>query len=129
DALMRGLESYDRRHGWRGAWGNVQIAEGWEERALSESPPAERRGWRAAVVESVDGSSVRIRTAQGDQRGLLTADDAAWAARGAGLDRGDLIFVEPAEGGRFNLRQVPQVNGALVAIEPTSGRVLAMVGG
>ncbi len=131
DALMRGLETYDRRHGWRGAWGNVQIAEGWEERALSESPPAERRGWRAAVVESVDGNTVRVRTAQGGLRGVLVSEDVAWARRGAGLDRGDLIFVEPVSGGgdRFNLRQVPQVNGALVAIEPSSGRVLAMVGG
>lgn len=39
-----------------------------------------------------------------------------------------MVFVERT-GAQFNLRQVPAVNGALVAIEPQSGRVLAMVGG
>ncbi len=42
---------------------------------------------------------------------------------------GDLVFVEPIDGGGFHLRQIPAVNGALVAMEPNSGRVLAMVGG
>ena len=36
--------------------------------------------------------------------------------------------MEP-KGGQYALKQVPRVNGALVAIEPQSGRVLAMVGG
>ncbi|MEI9963583.1 MAG: penicillin-binding transpeptidase domain-containing protein [Caulobacteraceae bacterium] len=39
------------------------------------------------------------------------------------------MFVEPADGGGYNLRQVPAVNGALVVVEPTSGRVMALVGG
>lgn len=130
NALMAGLERYDRRHGWRGAWGNVQIAPGWEERALAESPPAERRGWRAAVIESVSGADVRVRLAQGGARGQLETADVTWARNGrGGLNRGDLVFVEPTEGGRYGLRQVPEVNGALVAIEPWSGRVVAMVGG
>jgi penicillin-binding protein 1A len=61
----------------------------------------------------------------------LVAEDVAWARAGKGLNVGDLIFVEPATGtpGAYRLRQVPLVNGALVAIEPQSGRVLAMVGG
>ena len=50
-------------------------------------------------------------------------------AAGRGLHAGDLVFVEPAEGGGFRLRQIPQVNGALVAMDPRTGRVLAMVGG
>jgi penicillin-binding protein 1A len=54
----------------------------------------------------------------------------AWAKAGKGLNVGDLIFVEPEEGGKlYNLRQVPAVNGAIVAMDPRSGRVMAMVGG
>ena len=126
-SLMKGLEDYDRRHGWRGAWGNVQIAPGWQKEALSKSPPAERRNWRAAVVESA-GSEVRVRLALGGG-GRLASADVAWARAGKGLKPGDLVFVEPNASGEFNLRQVPIVNGALVAIEPWSGRVVAMVGG
>ena len=44
---------------------------------------------------------------------------------------GDVIYVEPLAGkeGQFRLRQVPEVSGAIVAMDPQTGRVLAMVGG
>ena len=129
-ALMNGLEAYDRRHGWRGAWGTTPGGAGWEVAALKKTPPAERRNWRAAVVESVDGG-VKVRPAKDYGPGTLAAEDVAWARAGKGLTPGDLIFVEPSEtaAGVYRLKQVPLVNGALVAIEPNSGRVLAMVGG
>ncbi len=127
-ALMNGLEAYDRRHGWRGAWGHVAIQPGWETAAKKVAPPSERRGWRAAVVTEV-GGAVRVKVAETGQAGGIVPADIAWAKAGKGLNVGDLIFVEPSPGGGFNLRQVPKVNGALVAIEPNSGRVLAMVGG
>lgn len=130
-ALMDGLEQYDRRHGWRGAWGTVEIGPGWQETALKQSAPAERRRWRAAVVTEASGGSVRVEVAESGAAGALASQDVAWARAGKGLSVGDLIFVEPpeSEGGAFRLKQVPQVNGALVAIEPYSGRVVAMVGG
>jgi penicillin-binding protein 1A len=126
DALMRGLETYDRRHGWRGAWGETEIAEGWQERARAESPASERRAWQSAVVTSASGG---IMLAADSSEGSLTGEDLAWARAGAGLDVGDLIFVERLESGAYGLRQVPAVNGALVAVEPWSGRVVALVGG
>ncbi len=43
---------------------------------------------------------------------------------------GDVIYVEPTgEKGSYGLRQVPQINGAIVAMDPHTGRVLAMSGG
>ena len=128
DALMTGLESYDRRHGWRGAWGQTDLAEGWQAAALKKSAPPERRAWRAAAVTAASGGSVQIVTARDGDTGSLIGADVAWANAGRGLKRGDLIFVEP-RGGQFALKQIPAVNGAMVAIEPQSGRVLAMVGG
>jgi penicillin-binding protein 1A len=126
-ALMKGLEAYDRRHGWRGGWGRATVGPGWEAEARRKSPPSERRGWTSAIVEDAAGA-VRIRTVDGEI-GLLAPEDVAWAKRGAGLNAGDLIFVEKADGARYGLRQIPAVNGALVAVEPQTGRVLAMVGG
>ncbi len=128
NALMKGLENYDRRHGWRGPWGTTDFAEGWQEKALDQTRPPERRAWRAAAVESVSGNAVRVRLAADGSTGTLLSADAAWANANRPLKRGDMIFVEPS-GGQFALKQVPAVNGALVAIEPHSGRVLAMVGG
>jgi penicillin-binding protein 1A len=125
-ALMNGLEAYDRRHGWRGAMTQVRLEPGWEQAVKTIKAPAERRTWMAAVVTD---SSGRVQIAQTGQAGQIVPADMAWARAGKGLSQGDLIFVAPAEGGGLHLKQVPKVNGALVAIEPYSGRVLAMVGG
>ncbi|HWA63028.1 MAG TPA: PBP1A family penicillin-binding protein [Caulobacteraceae bacterium] len=133
-ALMDGLETYDRRHGWRGAWGHLSaVSPGWQKAAIAaaQSPkvrsPAERRDWRIGAVTST-GGAVKVETVDGLAGDLIPAD-VAWARAGKGLSVGDLVYVEPAEGGGLHLRQVPIVNGALVAMEPNTGRVLAMVGG
>jgi penicillin-binding protein 1A len=129
-SLMKGLENYDRRHGWRGAWGHASLAAGWQKIALAQPMPAERTEWRAAIVESSAGSAVRVVTAKEGDAGNLAAEDVSWARAGkGGLNAGDLIFVEQTAPGVFRLRQIPAVNGALVAIDPWSGRVMAMVGG
>ena len=128
-ALMDGLEKYDRRHGWRGAWGHVTTLTGWEDVAKKSARPAERRTWRAAVVTDVGGGSVKVRTVEG-QTGVLAGEDVAWARAGKGIGSGDLIWVTPADSGpAFRLKQIPIVNGALVAMDPQNGRVMAMVGG
>ena len=127
-ALMKGLETYDRRHGWRGAWGHVATLTGWEALAKAQARPAERPDWRQAVITDVAGG-VHVRTVEG-QAGVLAPEDVTWARAGKGLGSGDLIFVAPADKGpALRLKQIPAVNGALVAMEPHSGRVLAMVGG
>ena len=97
-------------------------------RYLRAMPAAERRAWRAAVIDRVSGG-VHVRLPQGGA-GDLDPVDVAWARAGKGLAVGDLVFVEASANGRtYGLRQVPLVNGALVALEPRTGRVLAMVGG
>ena len=127
-ALMKGLETYDRRHGWRGAWGHVTTLTGWEAAAKQRARPAERPDWEQAVVTDVAGG-VHVRTVDG-KSGLLDSADVAWARATKGIGSGDLIFVAPSDKGPgYRLKQVPAVNGALVAMEPNSGRVLAMVGG
>ena len=127
-ALMDGLETYDHRHGWRGAWGKVAIEPGWQKAALAATPPSERTNWKAAVVTQA-GSDVRVQTADDNTTGPLLGEDIVWEQAGKGLNVGDLVFVEPDGAGHFHLRQIPQVNGAIVAMDPDTGRVLAMVGG
>ena len=64
-----------------------------------------------------------------DERTTATipAEGREWA--GDVLSPGDVVFVEETGSGTYRLRQEPEVNGSLVAMNPTTGRVLAMVGG
>jgi penicillin-binding protein 1A len=131
-ALMKGLEAYDHRHGWRGPLGHVDPSQpGWEREALSKTPASERRAWRAAAVDKASGGAVHVVLPSGEG-GEIEGADVAWARAGKKpLEAGDLVFVEPKSEGShvYGLRQAPAVNGALVAIEPHSGKVLALVGG
>ncbi len=128
-ALMDGLEQYDRRHGWRGGWDNIDMGNGWQAVALKRAAPAEREDWQHAIVEKASSSSVSIITATDGTRGRLADNDVIWAFAGKGLKSGDLIFVSEQSKGLFRLHQVPAVNGALVAVDPWTGRIVAMVGG
>ena len=127
-ALMDGLETYDHRHGWRGAWGHVAMTTGWQAATLEKTPPSERRLWRAAIVTRAGGGGASIQTADDNSVGSIVGKDVAWARAGKGLGVGDLVFVEHEAAG-WRLRQIPLVNGAIVAMEPNTGRVLAMMGG
>src|SRR5262249_32134627 len=141
EAVRAGLERYDRRHAWRGPiragdpHGDVRTQ-------LRAAPPAPTlSGWERAMVTANSSAGVRI-TDENGQSGLLVADDASWAASNArgrananrALNPGAIVYVErqgqnAAPGARYALKQVPQLQGALVAMDPHTGRVLAMVGG
>lgn len=156
-ALQAGLQAYDRRHGWRGPVGTVST-DGDPAKALKDfaADKANRKNtagagddWELAMVRSVGKESVAIALEDGS-KGALTADDIKWAdgARKS-FKAGDVIFVShtptpdpttqfitvygvhkkyPASA-PWRLRQIPEVQGALVAMDPHTGRVLAMAGG
>ena len=132
-ALRGGLERYDRAHEWRGPLGSgdpngdivAQLEESGGVPALSE--------WRRAMVTRVEGNRVYITDSEGEE-GRLDTDDADWVARYARnhddrrLAPGAIIYVQRGTT-IYRLKQVPQLQGALVAMDPHTGRVLAMVGG
>jgi penicillin-binding protein 1A len=128
ESLMSGLESYDRRHGWRGAKANVPVDSAWQSEAQNLVIPSERRQWRAAIVTSASRGGVSVEVIDG-KTGTLASEDVSWAFAGRGLKTGDLILVEKVLDNRYKLKQIPVVNGAFVAVDPFSGRVVALVGG
>ena len=144
-ALRSGLVRYDRRHGWRGAKKHVDLI-GWIKNLGALPNESGIETWRLAVALDYDGKDIRIGFADGTS-GMLTYEGYKWARRqlpGAvwgptpsGPQQvakpGDVFYVEampaPAKPGEFGLRQIPEINGAMVAMDPHTGRVLALSGG
>ncbi len=151
-ALRSGLVRYDRRHGWRGAKMHVDLVNWKEGLAKLASDPNHQSGietWRIAVALDYQGKAIRIGFADGTT-GTIPYDGYKWAHRqlpGAVwgptpstpqevVKPGDAFFVEPmttpdgkpGKPGEYGLRQVPEINGAIVAMDPHTGRVLAPVG-
>jgi penicillin-binding protein 1A len=132
-ALRHGLSAYDRRHGWRGPWGRMDLEQAgaaWPAKLATLDPGFELGGWKRGVVLETRGERAEIGLETGEQV-RLGGEDAAWSRRQP-LQPGDLVFMEPmGEAGeqRWVLRQRPEVEGAVVALDPHTGRVLAMSGG
>ncbi len=136
-SLQDGLMMYDRRHGWRGPVARDQLTNGWVTTLTNfQRPEGMLDNWKLAMVLSVKPDRVDIGLSD-DSRGKLNSKDVEWSQTKP-LRAGDIILVEPpsdsrsvvnVDTGSFLLHQIPVVQGALVAIEPQSGRVLAMQGG
>ena len=150
--LREGLITYDRRHGWRGAIAKRQIADGaWMPVLAGVKPPAGLLPWKLAIVTAVAGDHAAIGIADGNT-GTIPMSELTWARkwlegekRGPAVKSpsevlavGDVVAVErvlkDANGNdyakpTFGLRQIPTIEGSLVAMDPHTGRVLAMAGG
>lgn len=141
-ALIDGLVRYDEeRGGWRGPVQKIELGADWGEAVAAVRPLADVQPWQLAVVLEVTGEGARIglrpeRLISGGvdaarNTGLVRPEGVRWTGRSVGqvLSVGDVIYVERQENGDFRLRQIPEVSGAIVAMDPHTGRVHAMVGG
>lgn len=126
-ALRRGLEEYDRRHAYRGPLSRGDAA-GDVAAQLGEAPaPPALSNWRRAMVTAASGANITL-TDEAGETGRVLAEDVTWA-RANRLPRGAIVYAQRGQNGRYAIRQVPEIQGALVAMDPHTGRVLAMVGG
>nr|WP_155151853.1 PBP1A family penicillin-binding protein [Ruegeria arenilitoris] len=139
-ALREALQKYDRSRGkWRGT-GEVIAEEKlgdeaqWREAlAILEIPrdvvlPTQ---WYPAVVMDVADQQLTVGIEDGPANGVIPRSDIKWMQGdfAANFKRGDVILVVAGEEGQWSARQVPEVQGAFMAMDVNSGRVLSMQGG
>lgn len=134
-ALRKGIENYDRQRGYRGPlYKNISFAD-WPKPLKVIAKPAGAEEWELAAVVAASTAQIELITATA--RGVIGKEDAAWGLRGGKqiLNRGDVILVQRKDAKEdkqpfaYALKQVPAVQGALIALDPNTGRVLAMTGG
>ena len=132
-ALRAGLESYDRRHAWRGPVGAGDPSGDIRTQLTHAAAAPQLSNWVRAMITSTQGG-VTV-TDENGSTGRLAAADVQWAAQWSrtqtqrALRRGTIIYAVRGSSGSYTLKQVPELQGALVAMDPHTGRVLAMVGG
>lgn len=146
-SLKKGLVAYDRKHGWRGAhaqisWNLNEKGKPWQDQLKSLTKPAGSGEWEQVVVLDVEPNRAKIGFSNGAE-GYIRLSDCGWAApclTGQNLGKaptrmseiikkGNVVLVSQLETDQFKLEQIPNVTGSLVAMDPKTGRILALVGG
>jgi penicillin-binding protein 1A len=142
-ALADGLVRFDEAHGFRGAMNHIDISTDWGVSLAAIPALGDVRPWRLAVVLDTSDAGARVGLQPGREKSgevareretaTLAADGMRWTGRSprSALTPGDVIYVEPlaARPGYVRLRQIPDISGAMVAMDPYTGRVFSMVGG
>jgi len=150
-ALIDGLVAFDREKGWRGPVTQIDIGGDWGAALAGIEVPSDLSPWRLGVVLEAQRTKavVGLRPARQTDGGLatereaveLSLDEVKWARNGRTPTRavtdvlapGHVVWVAPKDPakptGAWTLMQIPEVGGGLVAMDPHTGRVLAVVGG
>jgi penicillin-binding protein 1A len=139
-ALRRGVLDYDRRHGYRGAEGYVDLGQPGAddddslEEALQDETDSD--DIFAAVVLQAGPKLVKAYRRGGDNM-QITADGLKFAQKmlddkapaNKRIRRGALIHVQKDEKGQWQIVQLPEVEAAFVSASPADGAIHALVGG
>jgi len=137
-ALRRGVLEYERRHGYRGPERYVELPENAGEDALEDAlhEVSDYDDIRAAVVVKASPKEVRAYLRGGETitvkgEGLRFAASALdpKASPNRRVRRGAVIRVLQRDRGAWEIIQLPEVEAALVALDPITGAVRALVGG
>jgi penicillin-binding protein 1A len=121
DALRDGLLRYHGGRGWSGPIATIDVSEGnWASQLQSSPLGINFRDWKIGVVTSRNGPSARIGFADGSEAPLTNLPDR--------LKAGDVIAASPS-GSSWQVRTIPEAQGALIVENAQYGRVLAMQGG
>ncbi len=151
DAALRAtLIEYDKRHGWRGPLGRLSDMSQADEKIIEIEEQTPLFGSeKVGIIKAINGDKATLQFAN-NKIGSLAFSEAKWARKYVSdsikgeapkslsniLNVGDIVLVEPIakdskpqNNSAYRLLQIPKVNGALVAMDPNSGKVLAMAGG
>ena len=155
-SMINGLVNFDETQGgYRGPVTKIDISGDWGPKLADVKSLSDVAPWRMAVVLDVTNDSARIglqpardpggTVLKARDTGIISLDGVKWARPAIAksgptgkpiqsvsqvLAAGDVVYVEPLQDqGKYRLRQIPEISGAMVVMDPRTGRVLAMVGG
>ena len=132
-SLRKGIEQYDKRHGWKGPITNKLKDKNWESK-LEKYKLDPTLKWELAEITEIDNLNIYFKTIKKKRnlQGVLNKKNIKWTIPNNKEIRdkhkiGDILFVKK-ESNFWNLKQYPKVNGGIVVLDPFTGDVKALVG-
>ena len=142
--LRSGLENYDKRHGWRGPLENLGSNDLESLRIKYKNFPGLHNKIAVLILE-IDKNEILVQNLQSKNKFKINAENllkSKWINNGEKkfevnnikgfLNKNDIIILKKYKENNidnYKIDQIPEVNGAIVVIDPRNGRVLALSGG
>ncbi len=130
EVLRNGIENYDKRNGWRGPIKNISIINKKWKNSI-ENDLEKKIDWEIARITKIESSKIKIETEK-NKNGSINLSNLNWVKYNE-IEKtfkiGDIIYVKKINDSDYYLKQLPSVNGAIVVMDPYTGRVLALSGG
>ena len=128
-SLRTGLIEFDKKKGWRGPLLNKKINSKWSNN-LDKYKLEASIGWKLSIIKKINRFSVEIET-EDKVNGVIEFPSINWTKKNFEdlFKVGDIIYTENIKDNKFDLRQLPKVNGAIIVMDPYTGRILALSGG
>ena len=129
DSLRKGLIDYDQRKGWRGPITNKKISKDWDKN-LNDYDLEQSLNWKIAIVKKINQFSIEIET-EDKKNAVINSKGISWTKKKIEslFNVGDIIYVKKINNNLYQLKQLPKINGAIVIMDPFTGRVFALSGG
>jgi len=129
-SLRNGLIAYDRRKGWRGPIKNIEYSKDWSNKIEKKFRLEKSIGWQIAIVKKVNQFDALIET-ENNSAAKIKYKDISWTKKDFKdlLKKGDLVYVKKENKDTYSLQQLPKINGGIIAMDPFTGRILALSGG
>ena len=133
-SLRKGIEDYDKRHGWRGPITNKLKNENWK-KEIDKYKLDPTLNWHFAEVTESNNSEIKfiIINEKKPTIGFLKLENIKWtiSKKKTITDKfkiGDIIFVKKIKND-WKIKQYPKVNGGIVVLDAFTGDIKALVGG
>jgi len=128
ESLIQGLIDYDKRHGWRGAIGETDLENNKLKNFISKFNNPFPNKWKIVEIKKINKNLINI----SDEKNInmiinLNLPNNKWLQKET-FSIGEIILVENIKNDLV-IRQIPEVNGAIIVLNPHSGDILAMSGG
>jgi penicillin-binding protein 1A len=130
-ALRKGIEAYDKRQGWRGPVANKFSDKNWQKK-INKYKIDSNLNWELAELIKIEDSHLIYEILASKKLIQVNNDKLKWITKNDLTEffkLGDINFIKKNEGNYYEIKQYPKVNGAIVVLDPFTGRVKALVGG
>ncbi|MBA1340242.1 MAG: penicillin-binding protein 1A [Pelagibacterales bacterium] len=131
ESLREGIESYDKRHGWRGPITNKFLDVEWEKKVSNYKIDPTLK-WKIAEITSLKENSAVFKIINTNLFNSIELQNIKWVKKkeiSNIFKLGDIVFVKKNKNEKWQLKQYPEINGSIVVLDPFTGKVKALVGG